>query len=150
MFVLYFLPQDHCSYFCFRVLRLFICLHVLSFHIVHLFALFISCLLICSFVFFFVAYPFLYQFGKGRHLYVVAVAIWPACIIREWKLISSGIVRTGVWAELQVISGVLLGGTSQSLEHASQGGVVLATGFCPKKIPGCVSVFCMNESTYCV
>ena len=47
-------------------------------------------------------------------------------MIREWELISSGIVRTSVWAEPQVISGVLLGGTSQSLEHASQGVAVLA------------------------
>jgi len=49
-------------------------------------------------------------------------------MIREWELISSGIVRTSVLAEPQVISGVLLWGMSHSLEHASQGVAVLAIG----------------------
>jgi len=73
-----------------------------------LFSLFF-CFLFCSLLLFLIIYPFLYPFGKGKHFYPVAGAIWPACIIREWKSISSGIVRTSVWAELQVMSGVLLG-----------------------------------------
>jgi len=74
-----------------------------------LFSLILYCFFLSLLFLFFIIYPFLYLFGKGKHFYPVAGAIWPACMIREWKSISAGIVRTSVWAELQVISGVLLG-----------------------------------------
>ena len=93
-----------------------------------LFSLILYCFFLSLLFLFFIIYPFLYLFGKGKHFYPVAGAFWPACINREWESISSGIVRTSVWAELQVISGVLLRGTSRVLEHASQGGAFLAMG----------------------
>ena len=68
MLVLFFLPQGYV--FCFAYVFVF------------LFTDFVYLLLLCLYNIFFIIQPFLYQFGKGRHLYLV---VWGhlACLYKQ-------------------------------------------------------------------